>query len=239
MLRYQETNPVGSFTAQGTGFLYEYNASTRTLRVFYADTLETAVEAALIEAQAGDAPDFVWLFERTAQIDALRFSNRETFDITDTLDRPRLSPILHRILRVAGYALALKNEQFLDFEKLFLADHDLKKIEFAKAVQRSGTDLYTAALQTSQDNKAIARSSTLSGTAAYLSDRILVDIIAKEYGHGVDPLLHGLLSVAATLTTLSLVINNRFDPTRKSRKRSGALFSLLENMPKNNDKSVY
>jgi hypothetical protein len=231
-LKYQETDTHGSFTALGTGFLYEYSGRLKTLYISHAGSFEPLLQLGLDGLPAQDAFEYVRLFEKTTQIEALKFSNNATTNIARTLDDTRLPPILQSVFRLSLYAFYLEREQFDAFAQAFLADHELKRIEIRKMEGHASAPFYLANLETKRASFVSVRSSTLHGAMAYLSEKIMQDIISREFSYHVDSWVHKLLNTASVLSILSYVLNRRFDPARKPETSVSALLSRIPTITK-------
>ena len=232
-MKYEETDRYGSFAALGIGFLYEYNATLKALQISRAGSCLPLVFLEFDGLASKDPIEFVRFFDKTTQIKALRFSNNTTVNLAETLDVSKLPAILKRIQNVTIYALQLKNERFTEFQTSMMLDHDLKRMEIVRADGTGGTPFYLATLETQRRNVAASRSSTLHGLASYLSDRIIEDIIAKEFSYNADSWVHKLLNTASALSTLSYVLNDRFEPSRKMGGKAPSLLSRLSAINKN------
>jgi hypothetical protein len=231
-LKYQGTDNFGSFTARGTGFLYEYESRLKSLNISRAGGLQSLLQLDFDGPLSTDPFRYVRLFEKTSQINALKFSNNATINIAETLDDTRLPAILQRISRVSLYAFDLETEKFDDFERNFVTDQELRRIEIKKVEGHAGMPFYLANAETLRRNHVSVRSSTLHGAASYLSDKIIQDVIAKEFGYTVDSKMHKLLATATALSTLSFALNDRFEPAKKAKGRIPSLlsrFAIIDN----------
>ncbi len=232
-MKYEETDRLGSFAALGIGFLYEYNAHLKALQISRAGSCLPLVFLEFEGLASREPTEFVRLFDKTTQINALKFSNNTTVNLAETLDDAKLPAILRRTFNVTFYAHDLKNEKFTNFQERFVNEHDLKRLDIVRADGTAGTPFYLATVETQRRNMAAVRSSTLHGLASYLSDRIVEDIIAKEFSYNADSWVHKLLNTASVLSTLSYVLNDRFEPSRKMGGTASSLLSRLSAINKN------
>ncbi len=229
-MRYWESDYYGSFTARDTGFLYEYDARAKALCVSRAGGKSPLLCVAWNMRQPGDALEFVTLLGKTLSIKALQYSDNATINLAGTVDDLILSGLLEGSLQLARYALDLRSGKFELFQQAFLKDTDLKRIEIKKV---SGYDpataFYVADAETRRGNSASARSSSLHAAMNYLSDKFIRDIIPMEIGCGVESWGNSILHISSLLAMLSLILNDRFDPSRKiGRKGIPAHPALLK-----------
>jgi hypothetical protein len=229
-VQYGETDSYGSFTAQSSAFFYAYHAPLKRLEVARAGgKTPPLLESSFDEITTEDPLAYIRNFEKAAQIKALKFSNNTTVNLASTLDDQRLGGILSIVSQIALYACCLQGEMFGRFEKFFLRDGELKYIRIKKITDDASGDIhYTAQAETSRRHLISSKSSTLHGALSYLADKIMHDLVAREYGHGGDDWVYRLLHISSTLSILSFVLNDGFDPARKITGKCENGFSLAD-----------
>ncbi len=230
-VRFEETDSLGSFAALGIGFLYEYNARLKALQVSRAGSSLPLIFLEFDGLLAKDPTEIVRIFDKTTQVKALKFSNNTTINLAETLDDSKLPSLLEHVLYITMVADTLRHEQFQDFEDRFAVKYGFKRMDIRRS-EGHGTPFYLAAAETQKRNALAARSSTLHGLMTYMSDKIIEDVIAKEFAYNADSWVQKLLNAASILSTLSLVLNERFEPSRKMTGKASSLLSRLTAMSK-------
>lgn len=228
-MQFGETDPYGSFAALGTGFLYNYNAHARTLCIYLARRKRPLLCLELDAYVSADAPGYAAVLEKAACISALKYSGNNTLNLGDVLANERLPAILYRTTQLAQNAFFLKKGYFDLFQTNFTYNSDLKRITIQKVANSENDRVfhYEIEASTRRGHGIRSRSSTLHASLTYLSDVIVQDIIAKEFGYTDDLAGQRLLSAATTLSTLAFIINPGFDPLRKVTNGGTSLLSAL------------
>ncbi len=237
-VRFEETDSLGSFAALGIGFLYEYNARLKALQVSRAGSCLPLVFLEFEGPLLKDPSQIVLLLDKTTQVQALKFSNNITVNLAETLDDSKLPAMLERAFDITIYANELRSGRFTDFQEQFIEDHGFRRFEIRTTESGSGLPFYLGTAETQRRNTVSVRSSTVHGLALYLSDKIVEDIIAKEFAYSEDSGVQKLLNAASVLSTLSLVLNERFDPARKISSKASSLLSRLASNTKTSANST-
>jgi hypothetical protein len=81
----------------------------------------------------------------------------------------------------------------------------------------AGSAFYSAQLETQHSNRVVVESPTLHGVMSRLSQKIIQDLITREFVSHFDVFAHTLLSASSKVSTLSLILNDKFSPVRKLR----------------------
>ncbi|HOO81805.1 MAG TPA: hypothetical protein PK513_04830 [Alphaproteobacteria bacterium] len=118
---------------------------------------------------------------------------------------------------MALYGLHCKD--FDHFSTLFCRDFNLKSL----IIKRLSSDsqeksFYLASITTQHNNSVCARSDNLSGLTTLLSNKILSDLIAVEFGLNRDSSAQNLLGAASKLATIGRVLDNNFIPEEKLKR---------------------
>ncbi len=225
-MKFVENGPYGSFTAQGTGFLYSYNACQKSLAIYRTGGKTPLFSQNLDAVIASEALHYCDIFEKATQIKALKFSNKKVIDLSLTLTDDRLGSILQRTSDLSFYAFHLKKEIFQLFTADFSCGSSLRRMTIEKkASPNQASWFYHIEAHTRHGHIIKSRSSTLHGSLTYLSDSIIQDIITKEYGYGAHASAQQLLDTARMISTLSFIINPGFDPSRKVNNESFQFFA--------------
>lgn len=229
-MKYQETNNNGSFTATGTAFLLEYEAITGCLTVSCARSLQPLHRLSFEGASCEDARSYVRFFEKTAQIMALKYSDNGSVNLEYVFPEAMLLPVIKNIIQISTYALCLHKPDFVSFEHRFLDDHPhIRGFDVQTTRTPGGAIFYACRLSTKKGRIAASRSSTLHAALSYLSDKIVQDILVREFTYNRDGGVHKLMGTAATLLSLSLILNERFEPKNKAKVKTTPIFSKFAN----------
>lgn len=228
-MKYQETDKNGSFTALGTAFVFNFDAENKTLDVSRAGRNLTLFQRVILSDMfATDPLEYVQLYEKTSQIKALKYSNNGSTNLEKTLTDAMLMPILDTTAQISGYAFNLRKGAFTSFRKDFL-DHQshIRDTVIDETRTAGGAIFYAARLATKKGNAAASRSSTLHAAISYLSDKVIQDIIAREFSYNQHDGIYRLMATASILSTLSLTLNDRFDPKRRAKLKTTPIFAKM------------
>ena len=219
-MKYESVCSHGSFTSWGSGFKYHYEARDCAIDVTSADGYRALARLKPGSQICCDPFSYVETLNKTNQIKALMYSDNTTTNLADTLDDARLSSLIKitgHISYLALYGLHCKN--FNHFSTLFCRDFNLKSL----IIKRLSSDsqeksFYLASITTQHNNSVCARSDNLSGLTTLLSNKILSDLIAVEFGLNRDSSAQNLLGAASKLATIGRVLDNNFIPEEKLKR---------------------
>ncbi|GJL84551.1 MAG: hypothetical protein DHS20C02_03260 [Micavibrio sp.] len=214
-LLHQETDPQGSFTAWGTGFYYQYDACTNKLSVIQTEGDAHLMNVAL-DGFSSDALAYAAHLEKTTQIKALMFSDCTTIDLTKTFDTQKITAIVRSAAIFAGYALDLERHHFRRFSRGFRQSCSLGEVYINSLYQEDpNTEFFKGFVKTKQGNAVCADGSSLTNILADLSDKIVQDLIAMEFGENHRRTAHKLLGASFKLSTTSRILDKNFIPCHK------------------------
>ncbi len=212
-MKSRDTKPGGSFTAWGTGFNYDYDANLRKLEVHHAVTGKAIAYMDFDRHLSRDPVTFVSILDKSCQIKALSLSNNTSIDLSATFEDGKLTPMLEETSRLAHYAFDLMHRNYSRFQRHFCGDTLLKTLEIRK-IRRSApiSRFFTARAETGHGNVALAESTQLYAAMSILSQRIVQDLITREFVSHYEKEAHSLLSASSKISSLSLILNERFHP---------------------------
>ncbi len=214
-LLHHETGPLGSFDAWGTGFSYKYDACTNKLSI-----IRTKEDARLLSVDldgfSGDALAYTTHLEKTTQIKALMFSGCTTIDLTETFDTQKLTAIVRSAAIFAGYALNLEQHHFHRFSRGFRESCSLEEV-YIDNLHKQGpdTELFKGFVKTKRGNAVSADGASLADVLTHLSEKIVQDLIALEFGGNHRRTAHNLLGASFKLSTTSRILDKSFIPIHK------------------------
>jgi len=211
----------GSFTASGTGFLYNYTNKNKTLdiRAHRSDKLlyQLKFDRALTER----ADVFVDVFEKTSQINALMLSNNKTANLANTISGQRLAPIIKSTSVLSRYAFDLQIYDFNRFSKAFEAQYNFKNVKVKQFHPGQDTsEFFIARIKTMHNNVISVRGCCLSTLTGALSQKTSHDLISMEYGIHHDECVQRMLKASSKLSLLSLILDDNFWPEMFVRSES-------------------
>lgn len=122
-------------------------------------------------------------------------------------------------VRLARYAFDLMQNNFDRFESYFCTDTSLKQMKIKK-IGKSGASksFYTARLETRHNSNVTVESPTLHNAMSILSQKIVQDLITREFVSRFDELAFSLLGTSSKVTILSMILNEKFYPEYKIKK---------------------
>ena len=229
-----ENDPYGSFTAEGTGLLYSFNARQKALAIYRTGGKAPLHYQELSAAFASDAALYCQLFEKTSQLKALKYSDKKLIDLTLTLHDNRLHAILQRTAQISALSFLLKKEDFQTFTESISSVSSLRRLTIEKKpLNGHSVHSFSVEADTKRGHIIHSRSLTLHGALSYLADSIIQNIIAREFGYGSHEGAQTLLDTSRLIMTLSFIINPGFDPIRKLNCAQFQFFSPATNTHKN------
>lgn len=226
-MKRKSDNSCGSFSALGTGFKYEYDANSKRLDVFHAKTGSTLLFIDFDKTLSRDPALFVSTLDKSCQIRALTLSNNTSIDLSQTFDDHKLTPMLVETARLARFGFDLMHENFDRFERYFCQDSTIRDMKIQRIRKfDAGSAFYSAQLETRHSNKLVVESTTLHGVMSKLSQKIIQDLITREFVSHFDAFAHTLLKASSNVSILSLILNEKFLPV-------GRLRETREGLPRN------
>lgn len=196
----------------GIGFIYNYNAHTRTLDITHARGKNLIIAVTLDELNARNPRGYAQFIEKTAQIKAMILSNNETVNLVVTLEPERLHQILTSVIRLAELAFDLKTKRVATFCKNIQINYDLHELYIKRmACQRSKSIYYKGRLKTKHGNETTARAPYLQMLLRVLSEQIIQDILPHEYSIQ-DNSTANLLTISSKMALLSRILDPDYVP---------------------------
>lgn len=219
MIRHQETNLDGSFTAWGAGFFYHFDAPRCELNIHVQEGEKPLVTIAVGNRVRRKILPFVQYFDKASQIKALMLSNASTINICQTMDPRRLHGIVSTLFDHALFALDMDAGKTLRFTATMAHIYDLKHFSIKQLLCPSSpaATYYRGSLKTHKGNELVGRSMTLAGILSTISEKIIGDLIALEFSSRDDS-AQNLLSLSAKLATIGRILNEGFYPAMKIRQ---------------------
>lgn len=225
-MRYTEASRDGSFVAWGNGFRYQYEALRNTLNIAHLER-QKVFSRIEFDGHLASAPmTYVEALDKTNQIKALMYSNNTTINLADTMEPDRIEGIIDATAKLSRLAYSLMHEQYARFAVPFCDSFGLKSLRIKQySAREQETQFYTARIQTQHNHAVTVRGCTMPALLAAMSDKTLRDLIALEAGHKYGKSAEELLNAAASLNTLSRVLDENFVPSRRL-KAAGACESF-------------
>lgn len=232
MLDYRETTH-GSFKAWGSGFRYDYNNEQKALNVLHQDTERLLARFNFDRFLSKSPLAYTELLNKTAQINALMVSNNQTINLSETMPLPHLSSVLSSIGGLSRHAFDLKQMHIRRFCLRFAMEFDLHSVKI-KFFQPNDIEnaFFIARLQTQHGNGISVRACSMTGIMAAMSDKTLRDLITMEFGHRFERSAQSLLNVSSKLSSLSWILDEEFDPSKRilasSKEKNDFINSTLK-----------
>lgn len=217
VMKHWETGAHGSFTAWGSGFLYNYKAETNTLKVHHCDRQRALASLKFDYRLARQPLAYVVSLDKTNQIHALMFSNNATLNLTETMDLTRIKVMVDATARLSRYAYDLSCGDLYRFTTAFAADFNLHHVEirhFAPNTASGNAAFYAATIQTQHHNAITVRGHNLVRLTGQMAERTLHDLITMETGHFYSNSAQNLLNMASKLALISQILDEDFVPAR-------------------------
>lgn len=237
-MKYVPTDQQGSFIARGIGLIYTYNADNHVMKLLRARQSDPVFATELNKSLAQEAFSYIAHIEKITKIKALRFSGNTTTNLAGTLENELLSGVLASSARLAHCAFNLQRHKFDDFCACFIKESGLQKLLIRRLDPLIGVQsgFFQAEAAAVRGPGITVKSSTVHGALQYLSERIVEDMVSREYAIQGNNLAGSLLSLSLRISTLSFVLNDRFDPAvrlgRKGGTHSQAIFQKAKNQYK-------
>lgn len=218
MVKHQETSQDGSFIAWGACFFYDYNAPGYELNISLQEGEKPLVSLTVSKRIHRHILRFINYFDKAGQIKALMLSNGTTINISHTMEPQRLRGIANTLFDHALFALDLDAGKPRRFTATLSQLYDLKHFSIRHfTCSKSSTAYYRACLRTHDDNELVGRSLTLHGILMTVSDKIIAELIALEFGSRNNS-AQNLLSLSSRLLTIGRILNEGFYPSMKIRQ---------------------
>ncbi len=206
--------------AWGTGFKYHYDADLKKLEVSHAKKGSSALFLDFDKELSGDPELFVSTMDKTCQIRALTLTNNTSLDLSEIFDDGKLTPMLYETSRLARFGFDLMHENFTRFERYFCPDSNVCDVRLGRVKTfDAGSSAYMAKMETARHNKVSVESSTLHDLMSKFSQKIVQDLITREFLARFDSIAHALLKTSSNISLLSLILNNKFLPSDKLRQQ--------------------
>lgn len=206
----------GSFTTLGTGFKYEYHSGPQKLNVLHVGTGRTLIDIDLANGPHVNPESFIRTLDKSYQIRALTLSNNTSIDLSQTFEERRLMPVLTETAQLARLSFDLMHENFEQFDRYFCQDTPFKNMKINRLRRfDAGLASYSAQLETKHNNKLTVESQSLHGIMSKMSQKIIQELITKEFVLRFDASANMLLSASSKISILSMILNDKFMPERK------------------------
>lgn len=218
-MKFRETDAFGSFLAWGTGFYYEYDATSKTLEVTHAGTKKPIFFTELHDHRSRAPAWFVRTLEKATQVNALILSNNTTIDLAQTVEEQRLPPMVKTCMRMAEYAYNLEYNENEAFSARFCEHFSLKTLKIEKIRGfASSSWVYVGTLTTHSGNRISADGLTIHGLIRDLSQKIITELLPREFGYDLNRPAHRYLLAASKLASLGYLMDEHFEPVHKMVK---------------------
>ncbi len=215
----RESKNSGSFVACGTGFKYYYDSDLKRLEVSHAKKCCPVLFLDLDKELSGDPALFVSTLDKTCQIRALTLTNNASLDLSDVFDDGKLTTMLYETSRLARCGFDLMHENFARFERYFSQDSKICDVRLGRVKTfEAGSSAYVARMETAHKNQVSVESHNLHDLMSKFSQKIIQDLITREFLARFDSLAHTLLKTSSSISMLSLILNNKFLPSGKLRQ---------------------
>lgn len=215
-MNYEETCSQDSFTVRGSGFRFDYEAEKQLLNIAPRGKKRALAHFKFDQHLAKNPLAYVESLDKTNQIKALMYSNNATINLAETMDDARIASLIKMTAYISRCAFDLHTKNFDQFSKTLCQNFDLKSVKIKKITsRRKQNTFYLARIQTKHNNSISARSCTLSGLAASLSEKTLRDLITIEFGHAYGNSAQNLLNVSSKLSTISNILDQNFIPKQQ------------------------
>ncbi|MCB1652046.1 MAG: hypothetical protein KDI46_08340 [Alphaproteobacteria bacterium] len=203
-----------AFTLKGTGFSYHYCPSDKMLSINDEAHTHTYISINCAKSAFQNPEEYLQYLDKTNQIKALMFSNNQTVNLAETLDKKRIPAILKHTTRTSLYAYMLQKRRYREFSYHFASDAGIQDIEIKKytSATNPGKNFYVGRLKTKQNNIVSARGNDIPELFASLSDRTIKDLIAIELRCTHENAAQALLNASTKLGTISRVLDKAYHP---------------------------
>lgn len=217
-MRIRETDAYGSFNAWGIGLSYEYDSHTQKLSIIHARRYKPILDIDM-SLQAAEKPmDFIKFLDKATQIHALMLSNNRTIDVTEILGIRKLSSYIENTLVTATMALLLSLQEYANFEEIFCDRYNFRALKISCTKSWSPDNrLFNVELETFKGNKIAGQAFYLYSALFSLSKTTVSDLMIMEMNNNLhaNEQMHALLTASSKLSTLSLILNEGFEPRRR------------------------
>ena len=213
-LDHKYLNELGAFKAWGIGLHYEYDESSAILDIVNARGARPILYIDTNHIHQDMVLDYAYMLERVSQLYALNVSNKQTIDITETLNHDRLRPILAQTSKTALRALHLKNKKFRSFNHHINTDFVDYNLLVKKIKQTQYSDgFYSACLKTKfgvtvPRIQEIHLHKALSSLSAEISNTLIADQMIRAS----EANLNASLRIATELSLLSAALDPNLKP---------------------------
>ncbi len=215
-LKHRQIDRQGSFEAWGAGFRYEYDAPRKILDVVTTRDNKPLLFMDLRNGLCDDALLYTQYLEKATQINALVFSGSTTLDLTSTFDHQKLAAIVRSSSVLTHYALDLQLRRFHHFSRKFRRSCSLEEVYIDSLYQEDPeTEFFKAFVKTRHGNTVSTGGPSMPGVLSRLSEKVIRDLIAVEFGDNHNHTAHNLLGVSSKLSTTSLILDKDFIPNDK------------------------
>lgn len=217
-MKRESENTSGSFRAWGTGFNYHYDADLKKFEVTHAKKCSPVLFLDFDNELSGDPDLFVSTLDKTCQLRALMLTNNTSLDLSEIFDDGRLTPMVYETARIARFGFDLMQGNFERFERYFCQGNNCNVNVGRVRKFEAGSAFFAARFETTHSSSVATESSTLHGVMSNLSQKIIQELIPREFVYSFDGTAHTLLKTSSNISVLSLVLNTKFSPSCKLRE---------------------
>lgn len=212
-LNYRITCPVGSLDVKGIGLRYIYSAPDNFLHICIDHKSCKPIFSIYCDRHLSkEILEFIFSIEKISKIKAIILSNHTSVDLTDTMMPQRLDGILDSICYIAQLNLYLEQKRYKKFSKELSYKYNLKDFNIKQfCCQQSGTSYYRALIQSGGGQEAVIRDVEISGLIRKLSESVIRDLIAREFGQNND-LANSLLMLSSDMSIMARLMDKHFIP---------------------------
>jgi hypothetical protein len=214
-LRCQKTCLDGSFEAWGVGFHYKYDAPSNSLSVFKPENAWGMLDISLPRKIEENPMLFVQHLEKVSQIKSLILSNNETVRLCETIVPDKLSAIAKSVSRLALSSFDARPEKLARFAKAMQRQYLLQSVEMnyinARDVKNA---FFTASITTKKGNRTDASAASISLLLRELSEKIVRDLMTREFGSAHQGSADRLLVLSSRLSIISRILDENYTPEK-------------------------
>lgn len=223
-LEHRELGSRGEFYAIGAGFGYYYNPIETALTVLDVKQKSPLLNMRLNQRMSEYPLSYVTALEKSAQIQALIFSNNKDINLTNILNGIQLKAMLETCAFFSEQSYLLKREKFNNFEMLFKDSYPIKSLNIQKRPGfQKDNYFYTAHLKTHENNHVKAQAGSVHRLLQELSEEVTRDFFEKEPSHLIQKNIQNVLAMTSNISMVSQILNDHFIPSAKISARRHTL----------------
>lgn len=217
-MKRESENSSGSFRAWGTGFNYHYDAYLKKFEISHAKNDSPVLFLDFDKELSGDPELFVCTLDKACQLRALTLTNNTSLDLSEIFDDGRLTPMVYETARLARFGFDLMQNNFERFERYFCQGNHCNVNVGRIRKFDAGSASFAAKFETTHNSRVAVECATLHGVMSKLSQKIIQDLIPREFVYRFDGVARSLLKTSSNISVLSLILNEKFSPSTKLRE---------------------